>query len=135
MNKAINLRKQGGMLSKLREVFSIDREGKGGSGTLAAPDQWRPDRQYQRKQAEIELTELLGRLPQRQREVYLLHKLEGLSYREIAAELNLTLSSVESLIHRAKVNLQKVMLKSFRKRGASESPTGLSNKRMEEESG
>ena len=49
----------------------------------------------------------IEKLPEAQRNVFLLHKLEDMSYKEIAQVLNTTLSSVESLMFRAKKNLQK----------------------------
>ena len=49
----------------------------------------------------------LDRLPDKQRTVFTLHKMEGKSYSEIAEIMQTTISSVESLMHRAKVNLRK----------------------------
>lgn len=112
INKAINARKHTGVWSGLKGMFSLDEDS---SYELPAPSESRPDRQQEMKAAENQLAELLSELPQRQREVYLLHKLEGLSYKEIAEELGLTLPAVESVMHRAKVKLQKLMLKRYKK--------------------
>ena len=49
----------------------------------------------------------IRRLPENQRIAFTLHKFEDIPYKEIAAIMQLSLSSVESLIHRAKINLQK----------------------------
>lgn len=49
----------------------------------------------------------MGKLPESQRVAFTLHKIEGLEQKEVAEIMNLTVSSVESLIHRAKSNLQK----------------------------
>lgn len=46
-------------------------------------------------------------LPDSQQTAFTLHKLQGLSYQEIATIMNTSLSSVESLMHRAKLNLKK----------------------------
>jgi RNA polymerase sigma-70 factor (ECF subfamily) len=46
-------------------------------------------------------------LPENQRVAFTLHKLEGLSYQEVSDIMQTTVSSVESLMHRAKTNLQK----------------------------
>jgi RNA polymerase sigma factor (sigma-70 family) len=51
----------------------------------------------------------LGRLTESQRTAFTLHKIEGLEYKEIAEVMHLSLSSVESLIHRARTNLQKYL--------------------------
>jgi RNA polymerase sigma factor (sigma-70 family) len=55
------------------------------------------------------LFEALGRLPENQRTAFTLHKIESLSYAEIAEILSISLSSVESLMFRAKQNLQKLL--------------------------
>ncbi len=49
----------------------------------------------------------INRLPVNQKIAFTLHNYEELPYKEIAEVMNLSLSSVESLIHRAKLNLQK----------------------------
>jgi len=49
----------------------------------------------------------IGGLPVKQKIAFTLHKYEELPYREIAEVMNVSLSSVESLIHRARLNLQK----------------------------
>jgi RNA polymerase sigma-70 factor (ECF subfamily) len=52
-----------------------------------------------------QLREALTHLPGQQREAVLLREWRGLSYREIAAELGLSLSAVETLIFRARRSL------------------------------
>lgn len=46
-------------------------------------------------------------LPENQRKAIILNKYEDLSYKEVADIMNLSLSAVESLIFRAKTNLEK----------------------------
>lgn len=46
-------------------------------------------------------------LPEQQKTAYVLHKIEQVSYNEIALIMQVTLSSVESLLFRAKQNLKK----------------------------
>jgi RNA polymerase sigma factor (sigma-70 family) len=55
----------------------------------------------------------IGNLTENQRVAFVLHKFEEHSYKEIASVMTLSLSSVESLIHRAKLNLQKSLLPHF----------------------
>lgn len=61
---------------------------------------------------EDELKDLLHRaidsLPERQRTALILNKYEELSYQEVADVMGVSLSSVESLIFRAKTNLEKI---------------------------
>ena len=53
------------------------------------------------------LYEAIEKLPENQRVAFTLHKIEGLSYQEITEIMKNSLSSVESLMFRAKKNLKK----------------------------
>ena len=59
-----------------------------------------------KERAEI-LMKAIESLPEQQRIAFTLHKLEYLSYKEIARVMDNSLSAVESLMHRAKKNLQQ----------------------------
>jgi RNA polymerase sigma-70 factor (family 1) len=47
------------------------------------------------------LDEIINELPQRQKEVYMLHKVEGLKYSEIAERLNISVNTIETHMSRA----------------------------------
>ncbi|HOK51735.1 MAG TPA: RNA polymerase sigma factor [Bacteroidales bacterium] len=51
----------------------------------------------------------LQKLPSNQRTAFILHKYDDLPHAEIAKIMNLSIPAVESLIHRAKLNLQKLL--------------------------
>jgi len=53
------------------------------------------------------LLQAIGKLPENQRTAFTLHKNEDLSYKEISEVMKTSVSSVESLIHRAKKNLKE----------------------------
>jgi RNA polymerase sigma-70 factor (ECF subfamily) len=89
-------------LSEAESEETIDR--------MEAPEQDRPDRQLEANERSRILTDLLNTLPDKQRVAIILHKIEGLSHQEIAEILQISLSSVESLVHRAKRNLQKKLI-------------------------
>lgn len=59
------------------------------------------------------LNSAIDTLPQNQRTAFTLHKYEDLSYKEVAEILNTSVSSVESLMHRAKINLQQKLEKYY----------------------
>jgi RNA polymerase sigma-70 factor (ECF subfamily) len=61
------------------------------------------------------LYQAIETLSDKQRTAFTLNKLENLSYKEISEIMNLSLSSVESLIHRAKLKLQKKLFATFKK--------------------
>jgi RNA polymerase sigma-70 factor (ECF subfamily) len=55
----------------------------------------------------------IDKLPEGQRVAFTLHKLEGLSYENIAEIMQNTLPAVESLMHRARQNLRKTLKKYY----------------------
>ena len=55
------------------------------------------------------LFKALKKLPDKQRVAFTLHKMEGLSYQQIAAVMDTSLYAVESLQVRAKNNLKKIL--------------------------
>jgi RNA polymerase sigma-70 factor (ECF subfamily) len=73
-----------------------------------------PLENHQRSQ---HLYKALDTLPENQRIAFVLNKYDELSYKEISDVMGISLSGVESLIHRAKVNLQKKLWDCFKKDG------------------
>lgn len=66
-----------------------------------------PGAQLENEEQSRILFRAVEKLPESQKIAFTLHKLEGLSYEQIAAVMQKTLSSIESLMHRAKKNLRK----------------------------
>lgn len=60
------------------------------------------------------LQQAMDSLPKNQRIAFTMHKLEEMPYQEIASVMDLSLSSVESLIHRAKLNMQKKLINYYK---------------------
>jgi len=58
----------------------------------------------------------MEKIPPKQKAAFILNHLEGLSYNEIADILSVSHSAVESLIHRAKVNLFDKISKEYRRK-------------------
>ena len=73
-----------------------------------------PGVQLEKKENAAALFKALKQIPENQRTAFTLHKLEGLSYQEIAGIMDTTLYAVESLMQRAKNNLKKVLEKNYR---------------------
>lgn len=63
------------------------------------------------EELKIILTKIINMLPEKQRLAFHLAKFQKMSYKEIADVLNTTVSSVESLLFRAKQNIKKNILK------------------------
>lgn len=61
-----------------------------------------PDKEIEKTEREQIVWRFILQLPPKQRVPFVLHRYEGLSYQEIADQLQISLSNVESRIHRAK---------------------------------
>jgi RNA polymerase sigma-70 factor, ECF subfamily len=75
-----------------------------------------PESELENSQRAIILHEAIDSLPENQRVAFTLNKYEDLAYKEISEVMNLSISSVESLIHRAKKNLQKKLHHCYKKK-------------------
>lgn len=73
------------------------------------------DWKMEQEEARQMLFSAIDRLPEMQKKVLLMHKFEDYSHHEIGLELNLSQSSVESLIYRAMVSLRKYCHTHFKK--------------------
>jgi RNA polymerase sigma-70 factor (ECF subfamily) len=74
---------------------------------IDVPDFVHPGVQLERQEAAVALFRAINQLPEQQKVAFTLSKVECLSYQEIADILQTTIPSVESLLFRAKQNLQK----------------------------
>ena len=70
---------------------------------------YHPGVRLENKERAAILFSAIGRLPENQKTAFTLHKLENLSYGEIAEVMQVSLGSVESLMFRAKQNLRKLL--------------------------
>jgi RNA polymerase sigma factor, sigma-70 family len=77
------------------------------------PDFHHPGVSLDNKERAAVLFKAINQLPENQKVAFTLHKLEGLSYHEIGEVMKTSLSSVESLMHRAKTNLRKWLEKYY----------------------
>ena len=72
-----------------------------------SPDFNHPGVQLDRKEDAAILFKMVNSLPENQKTAFLLNKIEGMSYIEIADVMKLSESAVDSLLQRAKQNLRK----------------------------
>lgn len=104
-------KKRGGTL---RALLGLGKE----VANIPAPASSEPDEILEQQTRRRVLQQALNSIPESQRIAFVLSKYDGLSYQEIANILRTTLPSVESLIHRAKKNLQRILRDHYGKRGA-----------------
>jgi len=108
VNKSLNMvrkRKRVGIIKSLQNFFSPNSESD--NQELHPIEVQQPDYVLQQSETARILKSAIDSLPDNQKTAFILSRYEDLSYKEIAEVMNLTLSSVESLIHRSKRNLQK----------------------------
>lgn len=103
VNKAINLAKK----NQRQQKFSLSNffGKKNSSVEFSEPAHY--DNATESEELSNIVTRAIDSLPDNQRIAFTLHKYDDLPYKEIAEIMQVSLSSVESLIHRAKQNLQK----------------------------
>ncbi|MFZ9386507.1 MAG: RNA polymerase sigma factor [Chitinophagaceae bacterium] len=85
--------------------------GDGNEPVFELPDFNHPGVALDRKENAAKLFKAIGQLPENQKIAFTLHKLEDLSYQEISDIMKTSLPAVESLMHRAKQNLRKILEK------------------------
>ncbi len=85
------------------------------AGLSAAVSGEGPLETLQAKERKEILERTLSSLPEKQKKAFVLSKYEDLSYKQISEVMKLSVSSVESLIFRAKKNLQKKLLDCYGK--------------------
>ena len=96
----------------VRSIFGEDSE-----VVINPPDFHHPGIVLDKKENAAILFRAIDQLPANQRTAFLLNKVEGLSYQEVAEVLQTSVSSIESLLHRAKNNLRKLLEKDYKPRG------------------
>jgi RNA polymerase sigma-70 factor, ECF subfamily len=105
--------KRRNFIVRMENVLNITRSGRNERNYEAAiTDTTNEDREKRKI-----LDTAIGSLPENQKIAFILNKYDELPYMEIAGIMNVSLSSVESLIHRAKINLQKKLADHFSEYG------------------
>lgn len=107
INKALNHQRFKKAKKRLGAVLSIFNL----SPVDDAPDFIHPGILLENKELSAALYKAINELPEKQKTAFVLRQLEDLSYTEIAEVIQTTTPSVESLLFRAKHNLQKILKK------------------------
>lgn len=97
----------------VEEVFSSKTENVNQPPVAAAEN---PASEMESQERTAIIHEAIRSLPENQKIAFTLNKYEDLSYKEIAEVMETSVSSVESLLHRAKLNLQKKLYSCYKKK-------------------
>jgi RNA polymerase sigma-70 factor (ECF subfamily) len=95
--------------SSLKRIIGIDDP----ADDLPAPPGDNPASVLADKERVVTLQEALNSLPENQKTAFLLSKQDGYSNQEIADILQTSIPAVESLVHRAKKNLQEKLYRHY----------------------
>ena len=98
---------------KKRFAFLTALFGEDGEPLHDPPDFVHPGVALDRRENAQALFLAVRALPETQKTAFVLHKMEGLSYQDVAQVMQTSVSAVESLLHRAKLNLRKTLEKSL----------------------
>lgn len=85
--------------------------GDGNEPVYEIPDFNHPGVALDQKENAAKLFKAIAKLPENQKIAFTLHKLEDLSYQEVSETMKTSVAAVESLMHRAKLNLRKILEK------------------------
>jgi RNA polymerase sigma-70 factor (ECF subfamily) len=97
--------------AQLTSLFKSDEE----ESIIEIPSFETPDKELDKKERREVVNFALNKLPENQKTVIVLSKYEGFSNSEISKIMDLSLSTVEALMHRAKKNLHKELYNYFEK--------------------
>jgi RNA polymerase sigma factor (sigma-70 family) len=97
--------------SKKRFGFMQRLFGEGNQPLYELPDFNHPGIALDKKENAAKLFKAISQLPENQKVAFTLHKLEDLSYQEVSDVMKTSVAAVESLMHRAKQNLRKMLEK------------------------
>ena len=119
VNRRESVRDWGAMLRRLATVRALDRLRRrsaervrfsGGTDCEALPSPGEPpEARAQRTELSNLLRCALGRLPPPQAQVFCLRHVEGMSYEEIADQMQVSVNSVGVILHRARERLRELL--------------------------
>jgi RNA polymerase sigma-70 factor (ECF subfamily) len=115
VRRSLNFIRDNKKSSWLASLSQFPENGRREEQALWAADTGDPESRLKTAELRKIIQLAVASLPGRQRAMFILDKEEGCSYQEIAAILEISVSSVEAGLHRAKINLQKKLASHFKK--------------------
>lgn len=113
INRCRNFNRDNRKFGKVAELRQdLENETWSGPGS-EAPGGVDPASAWTLNETRALIRKTVASLPEKQKEMLILNKFEGHSYQEIAEIMDVSVASVESCLHRAKLNLQKRLAPQF----------------------
>lgn len=113
VNRCRNFNRDNRKFVRWGELCRGLNDGDGSGPGFAAPDGDDPASAWSVNETRELIRKAVASLPEKQKTMLILHRFEGRSYQEIAAIMGVSVASVESGLHRAKLNLQKKLAPQF----------------------
>jgi RNA polymerase sigma-70 factor (ECF subfamily) len=110
VNKSLNHLRKNRMKNMLHSIEQFFKNDNGAQLDIEDPSAANTPYSIDYTERSQVLMKAINSLPENQRIAFTLNKYDELSYQEITEIMGISLSSVESLIHRAKLNLQKKLI-------------------------
>ncbi len=115
VNHSLNKVRDNKKTAHVQDIGQFVRQSNDGMIEIQIPDQTRdPHKALENKELAGILRRAINSLPRKQRIAFVLSKYQKMSSKEIAEVMELSVSNVDVIIHRAKKNLQKQILKLMR---------------------
>ncbi len=116
VNKSLDFLRSNKRKKRFGQLTSLFRStGDGEESVIEIPSYGTPEQELEDKERKEILDRAISKLPDNQKTAIILSKYEGFSNKEITEIMNMSLSAVEALMHRAKKNLQKQLQDYFEK--------------------
>jgi RNA polymerase sigma-70 factor (ECF subfamily) len=115
VNKSLNHIRDNKKSNWLNSIETLFAGTKSNEGEIKYASGDNPEIIFEDKEKAEMLHRAINSLPKNQKIAFTLNKYEDLSYKQISEVMDISLSSVESLIHRAKKNLQEKLLNYYKK--------------------
>lgn len=115
-NHCINVQRKNKFSTAFSSMFSNNGEYEKSDFESQIKDNqtYNDDDNYKKAHLKLALKTAINSLAKKQRIAFVLSKYQDFSYKEIAETMELSISSVESLLFRAKKNLQKKLLNTYK---------------------
>jgi len=115
VNKSLDFLRSRKRKKRFGQLTSLFRSTEEGEEIIDIPSHGTPEQELEDKERKEVLDWALIKLPNNQKTAIILSRYEGFSNKEITEIMNLSLSAVEALMHRARKNLQKQLHDYFEK--------------------
>lgn len=117
VNKSLNFIRKNKKHSILRSIDSYFDGDDGNNNKIEIPEKnlQYHDSNMDNQERSVILNKAISSLPKNQKIAFTLNKYDEIKYNEIAEIMSVSLSAVESLIHRAKLGLQKKLVNYYKK--------------------